>query len=99
MHGTETFAISEILQKAQSDHDDGNQNNGICMFEIRQRADQRDDDAGSRDHGETERIDLAAMDESGKFFAIENLGHGKGSLLAVRKNGRYYILGDKANTC
>ena len=81
VHGAESLAVSEILYKAQRDQRNGHQGEHVGMSEAGQRAQQRDDRAGSGDHGETERIDLAALDESGEFFAVDAFCHGKGSLL------------------
>ena len=86
MHGAEALAVLEILQQAQRDHGDGSQNENIGMFKTGQRAEQSDEYAGGGDHGETKRVDLAAMHELGELFAVEYLGHGNESLLAFREN-------------
>ena len=86
MQRTEALAILEILQQAQHHHRDGHQSKDVGMLKVRQSANQRDDHAGGGEHGETERIDLAALDECCELFAVESLGHGKGSLLELRKN-------------
>ena len=80
-HGAEASAILEILQQAQHNHGDGNQNEDIGMRKTCHCAQQRDEHAGGGEHGETERVDLAAMDECGELLAVECLGHGKESLL------------------
>jgi len=81
MHRAEALAIAEILHQAQRNQRDGHQRDDIGMLEAGQRTQQRDHGAGGGDQGETERVDLAALDECGEPFAIDALGHGMKSLL------------------
>ena len=85
MHGAEALAVFEILQQAQHNHGDGSEHDDIGMLETTERAQERNDDAGSGEHGQSERVDLAALDEFGELFAVEYFGHENESLLAVRE--------------
>jgi len=84
MHRAKSLAIAEILHKAENHQCSSDQRKHIGMLKAGQRADDSDDCAGGGDHGEAERIDFAALNERGKTFSIDTIGHGIGSLLGSK---------------